>query len=170
MIEAFGSGSQIPGANGLYTTLSLLLADPRPFDVHCNAGIHQYAVSTRGDLYPCHMFVGAEEMYMGNIFEDRVLEGERMRQVRERLLQASKSAGGCSKCWSRNLCLGCVARCYHESGDPSFQKRANCGGIRASLETVLGELAKVSESPDRWANLLRGLGGDGQERSSEKTC
>ena len=157
MIDALADGHQAAGLNELHCTLGLLLSDPRPFDVHCNAGIHQYAVSTTGDLYPCHMFVGEKQLCMGNIFEEKAFESQGMKNVRRMLLNAAKSRGRCSTCWARNLCMGCVARCWHEQGDISFSQRADCRRIRRSLEGLLGRLARVSESPQRLQNLINGL-------------
>ncbi|MBQ0005472.1 MAG: thioether cross-link-forming SCIFF peptide maturase [Clostridiales bacterium] len=81
----------------------------------CGVGTEYLAVTPTGDLYPCHQFVGDDNMKVGTIYdgitEDHVLDifrkGNNM-YTRDK----------CKGCWAKLYCAGgCAANNYHSNGD-----------------------------------------------------
>jgi len=74
----------------------------------CSAGRKFLAVSTRGDLFLCHRFVGNGKYKVGNIITSKirgkVIEKVIRKTVDRRIM--------CNKCWARYYCGG---GCYYES-------------------------------------------------------
>ncbi|MCL6589645.1 MAG: thioether cross-link-forming SCIFF peptide maturase [Firmicutes bacterium] len=68
----------------------------------CGAGFDYFAVTPKGELYPCHQFVGREEFLMGDV-ENGVYRTELRRKFGSATLYRKK---GCWNCWSRFFCSG----------------------------------------------------------------
>ena len=85
----------------------------------CGAGLGMVAVSTVGDLYLCHRFVGQDDYKLGSIFEDRLNRKE---------YQESPTIDNpvCSVCFARYYCAG---GCKHDNA-------GSCGSIAAPAEEM----------------------------------
>jgi uncharacterized protein len=68
----------------------------------CGAGFDYFAVTPRGDLYPCHQFVGRDQYRMGDVRQGIVRNDLREKFGGATLYQKE----GCSDCWSRFYCSG----------------------------------------------------------------
>jgi len=68
----------------------------------CGAGHEYFAVTPRGDLYPCHQFVGREKYLMGNVFD-----GLSRPDLAQEFRQAHMlNKPDCRVCWARFYCSG----------------------------------------------------------------
>ena len=85
----------------------------------CGAGLGMMAVSSVGDLYLCHRFVGQDDYKLGSIFEDRLNRKE---------YQESPTINNpvCSVCFARYYCAG---GCKHDNA-------GSCGSIAAPAEEM----------------------------------
>jgi uncharacterized protein len=68
----------------------------------CGAGFDYFAVTPRGELYPCHQFVGRAGFVMGNV-EQGILQKEMRQEFGAATLYKKK---GCAECWARFHCSG----------------------------------------------------------------
>ena len=98
----------------------------------CGSGTEYMAVTPRGDLYPCHQFVGDESYCMGNIWD-----GVKNTALRDKFKKCNVySRPECKDCWAKLYCSGgCAANAYHATGDINgvyeygcelFKKRMEC--------------------------------------------
>lgn len=68
----------------------------------CGSGCEYLAVSPNGDLYPCHQFVGENEYFMGNLFENDFNEELKEKFSKTNLIYKKD----CEKCWAKYYCGG----------------------------------------------------------------
>jgi uncharacterized protein len=106
----------------------------------CSCGNEYVAVTPEGDIYPCHQFVGMEEMKMGS-----VLDGSLNSKIKKSFSKANVYAKeDCKNCWAKFYCSGgCNANNYiyaksiltpHELSCAIEKKRLECAiMIKAAL-------------------------------------
>lgn len=106
----------------LAPTARILMCDISP----CGGGRCFFAVSAKGDMFPCSEFVGVEEFNGGNIFKDsiqEVLDGEVFKPIVERKVENIKD---CDTCAIRHFCGSpCPAEAHTMNGGMD-QKGAFC--------------------------------------------
>ena len=111
----------------------------------CGSGTEYMAVTPKGDLYPCHQFVGEERFKLGTIWD-----GVTNREVQQEFAACNVYAHPeCRDCWARLYCSGgCAANAYHatgsvtgiyESGCRLFRKRMECA-IMVAVAKALGDV------------------------------
>lgn len=101
----------------------------------CGVATEYLAVTPTGDLYPCHQFVGDDDMIMGNIFEGithpeikEIFNGSNNMYTRDK----------CGDCWARLYCAGgCAANNYHSNGDINKVYGFGCELHRKRIECAL---------------------------------
>ena len=106
----------------------------------CGSGTEYVAVTPKGEIYPCHQFVGQEEFIIGN-----VNEGITNTEIPETFRKASVyTKDHCDKCFAKFYCSGgCPANSWNFSKDINKvydigckmqQKRVECAiMIKAAL-------------------------------------
>ena len=92
----------------------------------CGGGRNYMSISNTGDVYPCHRFVGQEDMKLGN-----VAEGFDLTRRQPYIENYGLSHPKCSACWARYFCGG---GCFHMS---------------------IEEHGSMHEPDDRWCQELR---------------
>lgn len=100
----------------------------------CGSGTEYLAVTPKGDLYPCHQFVGEEGFVMGNVFDG--LRGEEIRrEFADCNVYTRKS---CRDCFARFYCSGgCSANAYKLTGDIKDTYEVGCELMRKRVECAL---------------------------------
>ena len=111
----------------------------------CGSGTEYMAVTPKGELYPCHQFVGEERFRMGDVFGGVDAQGERIRAEFKRCNAYSKPE--CEDCWARLYCSGgCAANGWHSTGDVNGVYAYGCDLFRCRMECALA--VKASEALD----------------------
>jgi len=98
----------------------------------CGVATEYLALTPRGELYPCHRFVGDPVFLMGDVWH-----GITNSKLRDEFSGCSiYSRSQCSTCWARFYCSGgCAANAYYMSGSIGgvyelgcelFKKRVEC--------------------------------------------
>ena len=101
----------------------------------CGVATEYLAVTPTGDLYPCHQFVGDDDMIVGNIYEgithpDTVSVFSDGNNIYTR--------DKCRDCWARLYCAGgCAANNYHSNGDINKVYEFGCRLHRKRIECAL---------------------------------
>jgi uncharacterized protein len=85
----------------------------------CGAGLGMVAVSSVGDVYLCHRFVGQDDYKLGSIFEG---------QLNRKKYQENSTINNplCSVCFAKHYCAG---GCKHDNA-------GSCGSIAAPAEEM----------------------------------
>ena len=116
----------------------------------CGVCTEYLAVTPTGDLYPCHQFVGDDDMIVGNIYEG-VTHPDTMAVFagRNNIYTRDK----CGGCWARLYCAGgCAANNFHSNGDINKVYEFGCMLHRKRIECALMMAAARDE---REAGLLQ---------------
>jgi uncharacterized protein len=98
----------------------------------CGVGKGIAAVTTNGDVYPCHRFAGLEFMRQGNI------AGYRAGACNDYHRRVVDSLPVCRACWARYLCGGgCLYHNLATTGDILRPPEADCLERKTKIEGVI---------------------------------
>ena len=119
----------------------------------CGVCRNMKAVSTNGDLFPCHRYVGMDEFKVGNVHEGGAKE-ELVKEYYEKAMEPYHKK--CVDCWARYLCGGqCPWYLSRSDGTVDVPDKPTCEGIRAGFDETLGMYAVLaSEHPVEFERLL----------------
>lgn len=85
--------------------------------VSCGAGETMVAIASNGDIYPCHMFVGRKQLFMGNALHNDIKETVNCTQCNPFLNLNVDCIKACKNCHVRYICGGgCRFRAYASTG------------------------------------------------------
>ena len=117
----------------------------------CGAGSGYLAVSSDGDIYPCHRFVGKEEYLMGNVFE-----GISRPDIYSLFTSAHvNNKRKCLRCWARYICGGgCHAYAIEFNGDISKPYDIECELMKHRIRLGAYIYAELS---DRYQETMKQL-------------
>jgi len=107
----------------------------------CGVGTEYMAVTPRGELYPCHQFVGNREFLMGDVWRGVLDQG-----LRDRFAGCGMpSRAECGGCWARMYCSGgCAANAYKAVGSINGIYELGCEMFKKRMECAI--MMKVSEA------------------------
>ena len=101
----------------------------------CGVATEYLAVTPAGDLYPCHQFVGDDEMIVGNIYEG-ITHPETVDMFRGNNNLYTRDE--CRNCWAKLYCAGgCAANNYHSNGDINKVYKFGCELQRKRIECAI---------------------------------
>lgn len=109
----------------------------------CGAGFDYFAITPKGDIYPCHQFVGREAFLMGYV--DTGIQNHLLRQEFGKATLYKKE--GCPECWSRFYCSGgCHANAHAVNGSIYQPDELGCELQRKRLECALALKAILKDN------------------------
>lgn len=108
----------------------------------CGTGCEYMAVTPRGELFPCHRFVGDERFLLGDVFG-----GIKNHSLVEEFAQNSLlSHEECKNCWAKYFCAGgCAANNFEASGSISGIYAIGCEMFKKRLECALAVKALCAD-------------------------
>lgn len=109
----------------------------------CGSGTEYLAVTPKGELYPCHQFVGETAYRLGDLEKGIVNSA-----LRDRFASCNVYARPqCRDCWARLYCSGgCAANAYHATGDIGGIYEYGCQLFKKRLECAI--MLQVAESEE----------------------
>ena len=107
----------------------------------CGSGTEYMAVTSWGDLYPCHQFVGEEAFRLGDIWK-----GVENKKIQDDFMACNVYAREeCRTCWARLYCSGgCAANAYHATGSVRGVYEYGCKLFRKRMECAI--MAEIDRS------------------------
>ena len=111
----------------------------------CGSGTEYLAVTPWGDLYPCHQFVGQEELLMGNVDE-----GITRPEIADEFRGCSVySKDKCRDCFAKFYCSGgCMANAYNFHGTIHEAYDIGCEMQRKRVECAIMMKAALADASD----------------------
>ena len=100
----------------------------------CGAGFEYVAVTPEGDIYPCHQYVGIDEMKMATVDDETI-----NRDMAEKFAANNvANKPECQKCWAQFWCGGgCGANAYKFNGDLNKPYEMECEMLKKRLECAM---------------------------------
>lgn len=99
--------------------------------VGCGAGFEYLAVTPKGNLFPCHQFLGDQAYLLGDVWQgvSNIAPAKEMADLNV------FSRPDCIDCWAKLYCGGgCAANAYHSSGNVSRIDAIGCAMFKKRLE------------------------------------
>lgn len=113
----------------------------------CEAGTKAYAVSTKGNVYPCFIMTDEEEHVMGNVFDEDLFTSEQFQRIREKYERFNKEINEeCKQCFARMCCHGCLGLNHLETGNSFLLSEMTCEMTRMMTERVVVNLYRCSKA------------------------
>ncbi len=112
----------------------------------CGSGTEYLAVTTWGDFYPCHQFVGEEAFLMGNVF-DGLKASELQEEFKGCNVYAKEK---CRNCFAKFYCSGgCAANAYKFHGSINDAYDVGCELQRKRIECAVMIKAALAEEDEK---------------------
>lgn len=110
----------------------------------CGAGFEYLAISPRGDIYPCHQFVGQSDFLMGNV-EQGIIKSEIQDLFQKSNIYCKEP---CRGCWAKFYCSGgCHANSYFSNTDIRKPDELTCEIQRKRIEcAIMVEALNLNDS------------------------
>jgi uncharacterized protein len=108
----------------------------------CGAGCEYMAVTPEGDLYPCHQFVGNEDVKLGSILDEKlIIPIDKQLKFQNAHVYAKEE---CRNCWAKFYCSGgCHANAHNFNNDILKPYELGCQMQRKRTECAIMIKAKI---------------------------
>jgi len=131
----------------------------------CPVGNNIIAISTDGEIYPCHMNYGKKHLSLGNITGDNIFNAQDKYLAKfpylKRILKIDKP---CIDCWANPVCGGCAMRWFYNKGTDTynlFPDNLLCETNKKYIEDILLLIVRLKQDKTKWAELLERRNGYG---------
>ena len=106
----------------------------------CGAGLRYVGISTKGDVYVCHRFVGVPDFAMGTVWD---FNPELQEKISENTVDKRTL---CSECWARYYCGGgCIYEAYFYNRDITKPYANRCDLFRSALKLSIWLYSQLKE-------------------------
>ena len=116
------------------------------------------AVSTKGEIYPCHMNTGKTHLCLGNISEKNIFNSPNEYKAEHPLLfNINDREAICKDCWAQNICGGCTMKWFYDENLDNYTMQPNeslCLSSKKHLESVLLLIAHIRKNPKKWESFM----------------
>lgn len=141
---------------GFWSVLSAI-SSKRP-KVMCGIAHTIFAVSTHGDIYPCHIDTGTKEICLGNICGENIFNTFANRNVYFPTNVEDNET--CRTCWANKICGGCSRTWFYQEEQKKFAKYPKaelCKQNKRHLERILWMIATIKQEPEVWKQCIEQL-------------
>jgi uncharacterized protein len=127
----------------------------------CPVGRNIVAISTVGDIYPCHINNGIKHLSLGNISGDNIFNNFDHYYSRFPYLNGIlKLNEPCTSCWAQAICGGCAMKWFFDYNANEYMPTPNpqlCISNKDQIEKILLRIAEIKSDEKEWANLKANL-------------
>ena len=131
------------------------------------------AISTEGNIYPCHMNTGKTHLCLGNISEKNIFNSTNEYKSEHPLLfNINDREAICKGCWAQNICGGCTMKWFYDESLDNYTMEPNeslCLSSKKHLESVLLLIAHIRKNPKKWEPFMEYVNRD-KSSTISKCC
>lgn len=142
-----------------FTDILQALSVKRPL-AWCSISLKQFAVSTSGLIFPCHMDVGKADLNLGHIAKRNIFNDPTFcEKIKIRNYIEDKSIL-CPNCWAQNLCEGCPRSFFYNEESKKYVERPNqnkCERQKRYIEKILTLIADLRADRNRWYKYIESI-------------
>lgn len=115
------------------------LNHPIERDNYCDAGTDLISVSSKGDIYPCYMFIGEKSFSVMNIQDDNFSKETLLKKLQKykNYSRTTDRNTYCGTCFAVNACTGCIGLNYYNTGDIHRPSKDDCSMRREMLKKII---------------------------------
>lgn len=113
-----------------------------------------FAISTSGDIYPCHMNVGDGMKPVTSIWSPK---DNLFHIIKSSKLYSLKNNKVCHTCWAKNICGGCARLSFYDPEKKEYSHtpiESKCSDFKRIVESVLLKICEVRKNSELWKDLL----------------
>lgn len=141
--------------------LKLIQEKTRKHNSCISPGSLYVGVSSEGDIFPCHRFVGYKQTKLGDIWKGFDREKWQKKYAKVHIFNSKV----CSRCWIRYLCGGmCTATNYYLGGDLMLSENVHPEPVHCQIRKIIFEEAMLL-----YTSLSEQAHGAEQENRLEKS-
>lgn len=151
-----------------FTSILWAISFKKPL-VSCQMSSKQFAVSTLGEIFPCHMDVGKECLNLGNIGGKNIFNSCTIQKSFPLFDLLANKRGLCPNCWAHNLCEGCPRELFYDEKNKCYQTTPNedkCKSQREHIEKILLSISHLRQDKNKWNDYVQGI----NKMRKEKNC
>jgi len=127
----------------------------------CPVGNNIVAISTDGEIYPCHMNNGRKHLSLGNISSENIFNNtDKYLSNFPYLKSISKVNEPCVNCWANPICGGCSMRWFYNEKMRKYNILPNnslCESNKKHIENILLQIIRLRKDKTKWTKLLESL-------------
>lgn len=126
----------------------------------CQISRKQFAVSTSGFIYPCHMDVGMHSMNLGHISHENIFCSPDIQKQFPLHTLINKKDTLCGNCWAQNLCEACPRSVFYNSDRKEYSichKESKCDQQRDYIDKILLLISKLRNNQPVWDRFVNEL-------------
>ncbi len=131
--------------NPIYLSFVTQLLNPirtntqRPQEQFCYAslGNDHFAVSAKGEFFPCQMFNDNQKYKLGSIHDGSLKSLPSYQKVMNEFSAQGKDHKDCINCWAKEACFICTAGVLLETGSLDAIPKHRCDLVKRSLKEVI---------------------------------
>lgn len=112
------------------------------------------AISTDGDIYPCHMNIGDGMKPVSSIWESNTKLNYTIKNDKTYSLKNNEV---CQHCWVKNICGGCSRLSFYDPNTKSYSHlpiESKCDDFKRTVEKTLLKICEVRSNPQLWKILV----------------
>lgn len=125
----------------------------------CPIAIKQFAISTTGEIFPCHMDVGNSNLSLGNIFGSNIFNDSNIHNSFPLYDSIYKKDFQCCKiCWAQNLCESCSRLLFYNQQTKTYNKEPNpnvCKRLKENIEKSLILITRLRKDKSQWQYFVQ---------------
>ncbi len=134
----------------------VLTRTKKPQNQFCYTKLGQklFTVSTEGKVFPCQMMTDRDEYEMGSVFDEKLSEGKKFKEVQQVFVEMNKQKLACQNCWAQHVCFMCIAGVEIETKKLAPIPEYRCDMIRGLVEEVLSFISQLQEDESQMKKFV----------------
>lgn len=124
----------------------------------CRISKRTFAVSTSGDIYPCHINTGINNLKIGTIDGMNIINTpSHYSKVFPLYSIIDKKEILCKDCWAQNICGGCTLKWFYDEENKKYNispKKELCEKNKAYIEKILLIVTSIRKDDNLWKRLV----------------
>lgn len=117
-----------------------------------------FAVSVKGDIFPCHMNTGTSGLALGHISGKNIFNSPQVYEPDFPLFfKLHDKAALCGGCWAQNICGGCTMKWFYDKQSGTYNvtpDKEMCEFNRKHIENILLLITRIRKDPEKWPLFL----------------
>lgn len=125
--------------------------------ISCQISKSQFAISSTGEIFPCHRDVGTENLNLGCISGENIFNSAEIQKKFPLFNVIHDKSILCPDCWAQNLCERCSRDVFFNEKTNSYglnQAKEKCDSLREYVEKILLLITELRKDKKMWQQFI----------------